>query len=452
MWDWALVSLRDELLLFSAVGFAIGGIDDLLVDAVWIGRRVWRRLTVYSIHPRATAAALPPSRTPGPIAVLVPAWQEADVIGPMLQGCLDRWGGADFRLFVGCYANDPPTIAAVRRFDDPRIYLVTGEVEGPTTKASCLNVLYAAMERDEIAQGRPYARVLLHDAEDVVHADELRVHAALGDRFALIQVPVLPLRQQGSPWISGHYLDEFAEAHSRDMVVREAIGAALPSAGVGCSIQRAALAEVEKARSGKPFADDSLTEDYELGLRLGELGLPCAFVRILGSDSALVATRAHFPSTLTTAVRQKTRWTIGIALAGWDRVGWTGSLFERWMRLRDRRAPLAAVLLVCGYAALVLTVLISLLGLPQAAPGQLLTLLLLANAGLLLWRLIIRAVCVTRHYGWREGLRSMPRMVTSNIVAMMAARRAIAGYLRMLRSGEVHWDKTAHSFPAGHAQ
>ena len=137
-----------------------------------------------------------------------------------------------------------------------------------------------------------------------------------------------------------------------------------------------------------------------------------------------------------------------IALAGWDRVGWSGGLFERWMRLRDRRAPIAAILLVSGYSALALTAVILLLGLPQEAPAPLLVLLLSLNAGLLLWRLLVRAACVTRHYGWREGVRSIPRMVISNIIAMMAARRAMFRYVTMLRSGEVHWDKTDHSFPA----
>ena len=43
----------------------------------------------------------------------------------------------------------------------------------------------------------------------------------------------------------------------------------------------------------------------------------------------------------------------GIALAGWDRLGWSGGLAERWMRLRDRRALLAALVLAAAYVALV---------------------------------------------------------------------------------------------------
>ena len=33
---------------------------------------------------------------------------------------------------------------------------------------------------------------------------------------------------------------------------------------------------------------------------------------------------------------------------------------------------------------------------------------------------------VARAYGWREGLRALPRTITANIIAMMAARRALA--------------------------
>ena len=46
----------------------------------------------------------------------------------------------------------------------------------------------------------------------------------------------------------------------------------------------------------------------------------------------------------------------GIALAGWDRLGWRGGLAERWMRLRDRQSLLAALILCAAYLALLLWV------------------------------------------------------------------------------------------------
>ena len=82
---------------------------------------------------------------------------------------------------------------------------------------------------------------MLHDAEDVVHRFELRIFDGLIDRAAVIQLPVLPLIDRQSRWIGGHYCDEFAEAHVKELVVREAVGAAIPLAGVGCAIERRAL-------------------------------------------------------------------------------------------------------------------------------------------------------------------------------------------------------------------
>jgi bacteriophage N4 adsorption protein B len=57
-------------------------------------------------------------------------------------------------------------------------------------------------------------------------------------------------------------------------------------------------------------------------------------------------------------------------------------------------------------------------------------------------------VLVARLYGWREGLRSIPRAVVANIIDMMAARRAVGLYLTARRDGVVRWDKTRHDFPA----
>lgn len=143
---------------------------------------------------------------------------------------------------------------------------------------------------------------------------------------------------------------------------------------------------------------------------------------------------------------------IGIALAGWDRLGWRGGLAERWMRLHDRRSLLAAVILLVGYGALTAQAIVFglsfLTGLRPSLMDDALRLLLIADLFLLCWRLALRAGFVTRNYGWREGMRSIPRAVLSNIIAMMAARRAVSGYLRMRRSGRTVWDKTDHIFPA----
>ena len=70
-----------ELVLFAAAGFLIGGIDDLVIDLIWFGRSLWRRIAVYSRHPRANAGSLAPPAHPGRLVIFVAAWQESAVIG-----------------------------------------------------------------------------------------------------------------------------------------------------------------------------------------------------------------------------------------------------------------------------------------------------------------------------------------------------------------------------------
>ena len=341
--------------------------------------------------------------------------------------------------------------AAVASVEDPRIEAVRVDADGPTTKADCLNHLYDALVAYEAASGRSAKAVVLHDAEDVVHPLELKIFDRLIDRAAVIQLPVLPLPDPNSRWVSGHYCDEFAEAHVKELVVREAVGAAIPLAGVGCAVARKPLAQLAAMQEGKPFSGSSMTEDYEVGLRIGALGLKTMFVRIpaRAGERGVVASRGHFPATLGAAVRQKARWLGGIALAGWDRLGWGGGIGERWMRMRDRRGPLAALLLLAAYGAALLWSqlwLAEALGAPiQARLDPALVTLLMINGWLLAWRVLMRASFTTSAYGWREGLFSIPRLVVGNVIAMLAAARAVSLHLG---GGARQWDKTRHIFPA----
>ena len=423
------------------------------MDILFLLRQAKRELFIYSRHRKMTAATLPRSESPGRIAILVPAWQEANVIGAMLRGCAERWRDEDFTLFASTYPNDPETIRAVAGVarEDGRIRLVILPHDGGTTKADCLNHAWAAMRREEEATGTRFKAVILHDAEDVVHADEIHLFDRMIDRFDMVQIPVRPLLSGRSRWIAGHYADEFAEAHGKHLILREAVGAAVPSAGVGCCFARDMLGAIAQERGGAPFDPDSLTEDYEIGLRIAEKQGKTAFVTMLDAEGKLICTQEHFPETLDAAVRQKARWFVGIALAGWDRMGWHGSLRERWMRLHDRRATLSALVLFAAYCAAIgygVLMLADLAGIaPMAEMPPLIGHALLVTTFLMLWRLAARFVWSTWAYGWRQGLLAIPRTFLANIIAMLAARRAIGLYLRQLKSGAVIWEKTHHRFP-----
>lgn len=112
-----------ELLLFAAAGLAIGGGDDLLVDLLYLARRLIRR--------RDRLPSVADLRRPvasGRMIVFIPAWDEAAVIGAMLSTALERIVHPDYRLYVGLYPNDPATIAAAAEVAerDDRVRLVIG--------------------------------------------------------------------------------------------------------------------------------------------------------------------------------------------------------------------------------------------------------------------------------------------------------------------------------------
>ena len=447
-----------ELLLFAAVFFALGALDELLVDLAWLRLRLTgkARDTAFEGDPGAPLS--------GPAAVLIPAWGEAEVIAAMLCHCRTSWPQTAVRFYAGCYRNDPPTLAAMiaGAGGDARVRIVVYEAEGPTTKADCLNRLYAALVADERRSGVRARSVILQDAEDMVHPAALvAIDRALGPKEQgladFVQLPVLPVPQPRSRWIAGHYGDEFAEAHGKAMVVRDWLGVGIPAAGVGCGFGREALARIATARGRGvdevPFAAECLTEDYELGLLIAAQGGTSRFLRLRDGDGGLIATRELFPADLGVAVRQKTRWLHGIAFQGWDRMGWGVAgkplrLAELWMRLRDRRGPLTAIVLAVAYLGIALWGVLAVAqwaGWHDPAPiGDGLRALLWLNLAGFAWRAGVRFGFTAQAYGWAEGLRALPRIPFANVIAIMAGRRALTAYLRSLAGGRVRWEKTPH--------
>ena len=442
----ALTALEGELLLFAAVFFALGLIDELLVDAIYL----WGRLTGRLHTPRIDTSGIEEMPLGGLAAVFIPTWREDPVIGPTLAHALSVWPQDDLRIYVGCYRNDPETMASIMAAarGDERVRVVVVGEDGPTCKAHCLNRLYAALCLDEARSGRPAHMVVLHDAEDMVDAAALPLLDIAVRDHAFVQLPVMALPASDSVWVASHYSDEFAESHAKGMVVRGMLGAAIPGAGVGCAIARAKLGELARAEGGAPFAQGALTEDYELGLKIAALGGRGKFLRVRRQGGELVATRACFPDTLVQSVRQKTRWTHGIALQGWDRLGWRGGVAQRWMTLRDRRGPLAAILLAIAYflfpLALALHIAADMGVMERRALTPGLTILLAITFAGLVWRLLLRALFTAREYGLRQGLLAIPRVLVSNVIAIMSGRRALMAYVRNLRGSPVVWDKTEH--------
>ena len=169
-----------------------------------------------------------------------------------------------------------------------------------------------------------------------------------------------------------------------------------------------------------------------MGLAVSAMGGVSRFVRARGEDGTFIATRAFFPSRLAHVVRQKTRWVHGIALQGWDRIGWNGGAVESWMRARDRRGPLTALVLLVGYTLLLLTTALWIAAGAGVAPelpmSPLLVVLLAANFAAFAWRAAWRFGFTAQSHGWLEGLRAIARIPLSNVVVILYGRREITAY------------------------
>ncbi len=449
----AVEVVQKELLLFASLCFIIGSIDDIIFDMMWIVHSAKRKFLIYSQYDRAVVEQLPSSDQDQPLAIFVPAWREAAVIGIMLRRCLVQWGQGNYRIYVGCYPNDDETIAAVADVaaGARNIRIIICDHDGPTSKADCLNRLWRALCEDEILESTGYKAIILQDAEDLVHPNALELFDYLIDRASLVQIPVIPRRASRSTWVAGHYGDEFAELHGKQMVLREALGVSIPAAGVGCAFSRSALGKLSARTQGNPFDASSLTEDYELGINLTEGDARGIFARLKDRHGQWVATQEFFPDNFEDAIRQKSRWMIGIALSGWDRLGWKACWRENWMRLRDRKASFAAIILALAYIAILLTGLLYVVGLtgfyqPGPVSGLLKTMLAF-NALFLLWRLAIKGYFVFALYGLREALLSVPRTFVANMINILAAKRALVQYLQILSGAPARWEKTNHFHP-----
>ena len=272
-------------------------------------------------------------------------------------------------MFVGTYQNDAATIAEVERMRHRYKQLHRVEVphDGPTCKADCLNWVVQAILHYEFEAGIEFAGVVMHDSEDVLHPVELKFFNYLLPRKDMIQLPVASLNANWFELVAGTYMDEFAEWHAKDLVVRESLAGAVPSAGVGtCFSRRAMLALIEETQN-QPFNTESLTEDYDVGARSLKLGMQSIFRALsgavqhapascfgLGHEREITVTmplcvREFFPDTFRTAYRQRARWTLGIGLQGWKQTGWSGSLANRYLLLRDRKGVVTAFVGMLAY-------------------------------------------------------------------------------------------------------
>lgn len=469
-----LLALQGGFVL-TMVLYCVSGLDDVFVDVMFVAVRIARRLNCDRDHYEPSLQEMM-AKPEQPFALMYPAWKEAAIIRQALAATISNLDYGNFHVFVGTYINDPDTqreVAAVIR-DHPNVTHILVPHPGPTCKADCLNWIIKGIFDYQKRYGARFAGVILHDAEDVVDPLSLKLFNCIMPRYDLVQIPIISLARPWKYFTGGHYMDEFAEAHCKEIHVREWFAGIVPGAGVGTGYSMRALEAAAAASDGDAFATDSLTEDYEFSFRAHDLGLRQIFVQLplereMVARSArrgrigafdrndFITTRELFPEIFWAAVRQKTRWVIGISLQAWSKFGWRGSWRVRYLYFRDRKSLVTQQFLVFGYI-----IALGLIGVqasealfpqryafaPPLANDSPLWYLFYVNVGLLGNRLLQRHIWTCRVYGWRQLPLVLPRYVVANAVNYLAVTRATFHYLKHLHSGErIGWDKTAHSYP-----
>lgn len=441
-----------------AILYFLFALDDLVFDVVfWIGKAWgwWHRAPVRLSALRAVSERR--------IAIVTPAWKEDDVIARMLLYNLPRIDYRRYDYWIGTYQNDPETrreVDTVRALY-PNVRTVITDHDGPTSKADCVNTVLQAIVAHEQRAGLRYDLVVFHDVEDLVHPQELRLlnwffHT---DNADFVQLPVLSTPPCWYDFVAGTYIDEFAEAYMKNMFVRERVWGFVPSAGVATCVRRSVIDQLVDERNGTPFAINSLTEDYDLGLGLAVQGRVTRYlhqhVQLDDADAGtpeLIATWAPFPQTFRTAARQRTRWMAGIVFQGWEHWGWPKGL--SWLLAHDRRGPAGYLVVLAGYLLFLYFVAYEWMrvfhdrNLPPVLEEPWFGWLFGIGLFFMLNRLAQRAIATGQLYGVGQAMLSMFRTPFSNLVNMVATVRAAHQYATSRRTGiPMSWDKTEHSLP-----
>ena len=352
--EW-LALVEHELLLFAAVFFLIGALDELAMDLAW----VWLRLTG-----RARAGAIDRGES-----------RDAPLAGR--RRCSFRPGtkprsssarsptrsppgrSASCGSTSAAIVNDPATLEAVMRGVGRRS---AGAAGGPRSRRADDQgrLPQPALRRARGRRGAQRARFRAGGAARCRgHGRSGRARPArprARPRPTSCSCRCCPNRSAHSRWIGSHYCDEFAEAHGKAMVVRERAGRGAAGRRAWAAASRARCSARSPARrtTPGPFSVESLTEDYELGLRIGgrrARALPARARRgrAAGGDARVLSRRGS----TTRCGRRRAGSTASRCRAGTGSAG-AAAPGEWWMRLRDRRGPLTALVLFAGYLLLLL--------------------------------------------------------------------------------------------------
>ncbi|MEP1868628.1 MAG: glycosyl transferase family protein [Paraglaciecola sp.] len=453
----------------------ISAVDDVIIDIYYWSRKAWRAIFIYRKRPIFDEKYLLKAKEK-PLAIMVPAWQEVGVVARMAEFTAAELDYENYQIFVGTYPNDLATQDDVDLVckQYPNVHKVVCARPGPTSKADCLNNVIASILTFEEKTKVKFDGFIIHDAEDVVSAMELRLFNHLLENKDLIQLPVYPFSRGPLHFTAGHYLDEFSEMHGKDIIVRESFVGQVPSAGVGTCFSRRAIIKLTEEGDGLPFDIQSLTEDYDISFRMKAWGMEEIFVRFSVTDKKyaryaeksisrnkrdgnVVCVREYFPKTLSTSVRQKSRWIVGIVFQGTLVHKWSKDWKLNYFLWRDRKGVIAHFLSFLATLISLQAIVIWLFEhmtqdgyrfMSIFMNDELTVLLIQINFCFFVNRIIQRIIFVRRYYGMLEALVSPFRLVWGNLINFLANCRAIKQVIAQGGNpSRVAWDNTDHEYP-----
>ncbi len=452
LFDGVLETFIVQLTYLVVFGAFVFTLDDIFIDAVAFFRKLKpRKIKIAELK-------VMQNRSQKHFAIMIANWKEADVIAPMIRGNIRGLEYDNYTFFIGIYPNDTATWNEARKIQvqhPDKVVVVVNTLPGPTSKGQMLNEIASKIMASEKVTGKHYDLFLLQDSEDVLHPHSLTLMNDSSERADFVQIPVFSFDVPRTSLVGGIYIDEFSESHTKDLLVRQCLGAAIPSAGVGTAISREFMKAVMLKQNGRFLNPDTLTEDYHLGIMTKPLGFKshfaCVELEKTCGQKEFIATREYFPHRIMASVRQKSRWTLGITYQGTDNIKWQGDWVDKYFLLRDRRAPFNSVLIVLSLLVLISLSLFTIVNgtAPSALNHPVLVALMFANAFNMALRLMQRVRAVHRVNGGSQACMVPLRWLVANFVNVLASYRAHKTYHESVKLGvRPAWVKTDHQLPS----
>ncbi|MEQ1723491.1 MAG: glycosyltransferase [Pseudobdellovibrio sp.] len=395
------------------------------------------------------------------IAVMVANWKEDDIIEHAISGNVNNIDYTNYQFFLGVYPNDLPTLEAAKRLESKfaNVKVVVNSIKGPTSKGQMLNEIVKHLIK--IDQG--FQALLIHDSEDVIHYQSLNLMNSLLDKYDYIQIPIFSLPVALSKFTAGIYIDEFVEAHTKDLIVRNFFNAGIPSAGVGTILKWESALKVIEKQKGQLFKEDTVTEDYHLGLVYNEMGFKCNFgcfsyeikdQKTGKTTIEYIATREYFPQKIKQSVKQKSRWIAGISLQGFENLKWRSTGFMgSYFLWRDRKGLFGSFLFVSSFIFTVYFLVTWFTTgvwpwLEYQKLNPLFSNLMLLNLILAIFRILQRVYLVSKVYTFKTALFVPLRWIFSNFINTASGFSAIYNFSKSKVTGKsLAWTKTEHIVP-----